>query len=145
MPTTTETTIVDAPQSAVFDYVADFSHLAEWDPTFVRSDRVDSGPIDVGSTFDCRLVILDVQVPMALEVVRYERPHRVVLQGTGDGFSTREEITVASIDDGTVEVTYTSELDIDEPEWLDAASRPVFTVVGKAAIHGLHRHLEQDL
>lgn len=145
MPTTTETTTVDAPQEDVFDYVADFSHLAEWDPTFVRSDRVDSGPIDVGSTFDCRMVILDVQVPMALEVVRYERPHRVVLEGMGDGFRTREEITVAPSDDGTVEVAYTSEFDTDTAEWLDAASAPVFTVVGKAAMHGLHRHLEQDL
>lgn len=145
MPTTTETTTVDAPQDDVFDYVADFSHLAEWDPTFVRSDRVDSGPIDVGSTFDCRLVILDVQVPMALEVVRYERPHRVVLEGMGDGFSTREEITVAPTGEGAVEVAYTSEFDTDRSEWLDAASQPIFTVVGKAAIHGLRRHLEQDL
>ncbi len=145
MPTTTETTTVEAPQPDVFDYVADFSHLAEWDPTFVQSERVGSGPIDVGSTFDCRLVILDVQVPMALEIVRYERPHRVVLEGTGDGFTTREEITVAPTEGSSVEVTYTSEFDTDRHEWLDAASGPVFSLVGKAAIHGLHRHLEQDL
>lgn len=145
MPITTETATVEAAQGDVFDYVADFSHLAEWDPTFVRSDRVGSGPIDVGSTFDCRLVVLDVQVPLALEVIRYERPHRVVLEGIGDGLSTREEITVSPAGDGMVEVAYTSEFHTDKPEWLDAASQPVFTVVGKAAMYGLRRHLEQDL
>lgn len=145
MPTTTETTTVDAPREDVFDYVADFSHLAEWDPTFVSSERVDEGPLDVGSTFDCRMVVLDVQVPMALEITRYERPHRVVLEGTGDGFTTREEITVGPAGDGRqVEVAYTSEFDTDKPDWIDAMGAPIFTVVGKAAIRGLHEHLEQE-
>lgn len=144
MPTTTETTTVDAPQQDVFDYVADFSHLAEWDPTFVVSDRVDEGALGVGSTFDCRMVVLDVQVPVALEITRYERPQRVVLQGTGDGFTTREEITVAPAAAGGVEVSYTSEFDTDTPDWVDAMGAPVFTVVGKAAVRGLHHHLERD-
>lgn len=144
VPTTTETITVDAAQGDAFDYVADFSHLAEWDPTFVLSERVDDGPLGVGSTFDCRMVVLDVQVPMALEIVEYERPSRVVLQGTGDGFTTREEITVAPTAAGGSELTCTSEFDSDRPDWVDAMGAPVFTVVGKAAVHGLHRHLEQD-
>ncbi len=144
MPTTTETTTVDASQGDAFDYVADFSHLAEWDPTFVLSERVDDGPLGVGATFDCRLVVLDVRVPMALEITEYERPSRVVLQGTGDGFTTREEITVAPTSSGGSEVTYTAEFETDKPDWVDAMGAPVFTVVGKAAIRGLHEHLEQD-
>lgn len=144
MPTTTETTTVDTSQEDAFDYVADFSHLAEWDPTFVSSDRVDDGPIEVGSTFDCRMVVLDVQVPMALEITQYERPTRVVLQGRGHGFTTREEITVAPTATGGCEVTYTSEFDTDTPGWVDAVGAPLFSLVGKAAVRGLHDHLERD-
>lgn len=144
MPTTTETTTVDAAPADAFDYVADFSHLAEWDPTFVLSERVDDGPLGVGSTFDCRMVVLDVRVPMALEITEYERPDRVVLRGTGDGFTTREEISVAPTESGGSEITYTSEFDTDRPDWVDAMGAPVFTVVGKAAVRGLHEHLERD-
>lgn len=145
MPETTETTTVDGPREDVFRRVADFSRLAEWDPTFVHSERVDDGPLGVGSTFDCRMRVVDVEVPMVLEVVEYDEPSHVTLSGSGDGFTTREEITVGAPDgEGRVRVTYASGFDTDTPDWLDALGQPAFTLVGKAAIRGLHDHVEAD-
>lgn len=142
MPETTETTTVDGPQDHVFRRVADFSQLAEWDPTFVRSDRIDDGPLGVGSSFDCLLSVLDVQVPLMLEITEFDAPHRVELRGTGDGFTTHERITVAPAEGNQVDVTYFSEFDTDKPDWVDALGQPMFTLVGKSAIRGLHDHLE---
>ena len=143
MPHTTETTTVEGDQDQLFAAVADFSQLAEWDSTFVRSDRIDDGPLDVGATFDCVLTIADVHVPMALEITRFEAPDRVELEGTGDGFRTHEEITLAPNTGDRVEVTYTSRFDTDKPDWVDALGQPVFALAGKAAIRGLQDHLQE--
>jgi dehydrogenase/reductase SDR family protein 12 len=144
VPRTTETTTVTATQESAFAEVADFSHLAEWDPTFVRSDRVDDGPLGVGSTFDCEMTILDVRVPLLLEITRYDAPQHVTLEGRGSGFTTREDITVRGVGEGRVEVTYDSAFDTDKPDWVDAMGQPAFTLVGKAAIRGLRDHLEEE-
>lgn len=143
MPHTTETTTVEGDQRQLFAAVADFSRLADWDPTFIRSERTDDGALDVGATFDCLLTILDVQVPMALQITRFEAPDRVELEGTGDGFRTHEEIVLAPNIGDRVEVTYTSQFDTDNPDWVDALGQPVFLLAGKAAIRGLQDHLQE--
>jgi hypothetical protein len=43
------------PAAEVFDYVADFTTNAEWDPGTVSADRIGGGPIGLGS--ECRLVV----------------------------------------------------------------------------------------
>jgi hypothetical protein len=84
-----------------------------------------------------------VDLDLTLEIVDLAEPNRVELRGSGDGFSTREEITVAPVEGGS-EVTYTSAFDTDKPDWVDAATKPAFTLVGKAAINGLERELGRD-
>jgi uncharacterized protein YndB with AHSA1/START domain len=143
MPETTETTTIDRPVEEVFRYLADFSNLAEWDPTFDRSERLDDGPLRVGSRFHVVGSTAGVDLDLTLEIVDLAEPNRVELRGSGDGFSTREEITVAPVEGGS-EVTYTSAFDTDKPDWVDAATKPAFTLVGKAAINGLERELGRD-
>lgn len=142
MPHITETTTVAGDQEELFDAVADFSRLPEWDRSYVGSERVDaSRPLDVGATYDCVLAVRDAQVPMVLRITGFEPPRRVQLEGVGDGFTTHEEIAVAPNIGGRVEVTYTSRLDTDDPDWVDALGQPVFSLVGKAVLRGLHDHL----
>jgi uncharacterized protein YndB with AHSA1/START domain len=143
MPETTETTTLPRPADEVFRYLADFGNLAEWDPMFERSERRDSGPLGVGSRFRAVGSVAGNDLPLELEVVEFDEPRRVVLQGQGDGISTREDLRVEPTDGGC-EVTYTSSFETDKPDLVDAASKPGFVLVGKRAIRGLEEELGTD-
>jgi dehydrogenase/reductase SDR family member 12 len=144
VPETTESTVVSTrDQREVFDYLADFSNLAEWDPTFVRSERLDDGPLGVGSRFEAVMKLAGREVEIAWTVTEYDAPNRVVLDGAADRFTSQEDVRVEPVDEGT-KVTYTGRFDTDAPDLLDATSKPAFLLVGKAAIRGMHRELEEQ-
>lgn len=144
MPETTETTTVSTKDPReVFDYLADFSNLAEWDPTFVRSERLDDGPIGVGSRFEAVMKLLGREVEILWTVSEYDAPNRVVLDGASEKFTSQEDVRVEAVDAGT-KVTYTGRFDTDAPDLVDASSKPAFLLVGMAAIKGMHRKLEEE-
>jgi uncharacterized protein YndB with AHSA1/START domain len=140
MPETTETTRLPRPAEEVFPYLADFGNLAEWDPMFDRSERLDDGELGLGSRFHVVGSVAGSDLPLDLEIVEYDRPHRVVFQGHGDGLRTREDLRVQPTTDGC-EVTYTSSFETDRSDLLDAASKPAFVLIGKRAIRGLEERL----
>jgi uncharacterized protein YndB with AHSA1/START domain len=140
MPETTETTRLPRPAEEVFPYLADFGNLAEWDPMFERSERVDAGALGVGARFHVVGSVAGSDLPLELEIVEYDEPRRVVFHGTGDGLTTREDLRVEPTADGC-EVTYTSSFETDKPDLLDAASKPGFVLIGKRAIRGLEDRL----
>jgi uncharacterized protein YndB with AHSA1/START domain len=142
MPETTETTQLPRPAEEVFRYLADFSNLAEWDPMFERSERVDDGPLGVGARFHVVGSVAGSELTLDLEIVEYDEPRRVVFRGTGDGLRTREDLEVAPTAEGC-EVTYTSSFETDKPDVVDAASKPGFVLVGKRAIRGLEQQLDR--
>jgi hypothetical protein len=143
VPETTETTVVDRDRTEVFRYLADFSHLADWDPSFDRSERLDAGPLGEGARFKAVMSFLGNDVEIDFTCTHYDEPNRVVLDGVSDRFTTQEDIRVASTPDGT-EVTYTGSFDTDAPDLLDATTKPGFFFVGKSAIRGMHRTLSGD-
>jgi hypothetical protein len=65
--------------AAAFDAVADFTSSARWDPGIASARRLDEGPLGVGSRFEVRYRFGPVTSPLVYEIVRYERPRRVVL------------------------------------------------------------------
>jgi hypothetical protein len=144
VPETTETTIVDThDQAAVFRYVADLGNLADWDPSFDESERLDDGPLGEGSRFRGVMSFAGRDIEIAWTLTHYDEPNRVVLDGSSDRFTTQEDIRVAPVDEGT-EVTYTGRFDTDAPDLVDALTKPGFFFVGKAAIAGMHERLERE-
>lgn len=143
MPETTETTVVDRDRTEVFRYLADFGNLADWDPSFARSERLDAGPLAEGSRFRATMEFLGNEVAIDFTCTHYDEPNRVVLDGVAERFTTQEDIRVASTPEGT-EVTYTGSFDTDAPDLLDASTKPGFFFVGKAAIRGMQRTLTAD-
>lgn len=139
MPETTETVTFDRPAQDVFDRLADFSRLSEWDPMFDESVRLDDGPLGVGSRFRVRGSTMGSEIELELEVIEYEPPSRIFLRGTGEDMWTTEDLRVASTDGGGCEVTYHSSFETDRPDAVDAATKPVFFLIGKAAIRGMER------
>lgn len=141
MPETTETTVVDdRDQVKVFRYLADFGNLADWDPSFDDSRRLDDGPLGVGSRFAATMSLAGRSIDVEWTLTHYDEPNRVVLDGGSDRFTSQEDIRVEAVDDGT-KVTYTGRFDTDAPDLIDAATKPAFFFVGKAAIGGLRRTL----
>ena len=143
MPETSETTTFTRPPQEVFDRVADFGRLDEWDPMFTHAEQVDDGPIGVGTRFHTVGSAAGSDFELTLQVVAYDAPRHIALEGTGDGLSTREEITVEPHDDGC-EVTYWSRFETDKPDLVDAMAKPAFLVVGKRAISGMRDWLGED-
>jgi carbon monoxide dehydrogenase subunit G len=84
-----------------FDYVADFSTTAEWDPGVVAAARLDDDPIGVGTRFSVTSAFGDRQLPLVYEITTYERPARVVLIGTGRMFRGEDEIAFTPTSTGT--------------------------------------------
>jgi carbon monoxide dehydrogenase subunit G len=136
MPETTETATFARPAQEVFDLLADFGNLADWDPMFEESMRLDDGPVDVGSRFKVKGTIAGSAFDLDMEVVEYDRPQRVVVKGTGDGLETLEDISVHPTNEGC-EVTYHSRFETDKPDIVDTASKPAFVAIGKRAINGM--------
>jgi uncharacterized protein YndB with AHSA1/START domain len=136
MPETTETATFARPAQEVFDLLADFGNLADWDPMFEESMRLDDGPLEVGSRFKVKGAIAGSNFDLDMEVVELDRPHRVVVKGVGDGLETREDISVRATTEGC-EVTYHSAFETDKPDIVDAASKPAFIAIGKRAINGM--------
>jgi carbon monoxide dehydrogenase subunit G len=141
VPETTETETFDRPADEVFHFLADFGRLAEWDPMFERSERLDDGPIGVGSRFRAVASMLGRQLPLEFTVARYDEPRHVVIHGAGDGVRTTEDITVEPAGTGC-EVTYRSAVETDKPDLVERLATPAYTVVGKRAMRGLRDALE---
>lgn len=142
MPETTETITVDRPIADVFTRVADFSDLAEWDPTFDSSRRTDDGPLGLGSSFQVRGSTAGQELDLVLTITEYDPPRRVVFSGKGEGIDTTERVEVAPTDGGGSEVTYHSAFETERSDLLDAAMQVPFWFVGKSTIRRLQDWLE---
>jgi carbon monoxide dehydrogenase subunit G len=141
MPSTTETITVARPAETVLEELADFSRLSEWDPMFDESERLDAGPLRVGSRFRAAGSVAGASFELTMELVAYEPGRRVALTGQGDGLATREDISVAPTDDGC-EITYDSSFETDKPAIVEALADPAFTAAGKRTMSSMRAWLE---
>lgn len=138
----TETIDVAAGQEETFDFVAQWQHLDEWDPTFERAERLTDGPVRQGSMF--RTVMSagpgdDVEIRYRIE--EHEPHDRLVLRGEADSFTTVDTITFEPIEGGT-RITYDASVETGAPDWVDALGTPLFKLVGKfGAARGLRDRL----
>ena len=129
------------PEEA-FDYLAEFSHAAEWDPGVVRGESLDDAPVRAGSRFRLMSRVLGRDVPLEYTVVALDRPRRVVLQADRPALRSTDEIRFLPVD-GRTEVTYDADLRLKGPlgRVLDPVLAVVFRRIGDRAAAGLRRAL----
>lgn len=107
MTTTLKRTItVPGERNAVFDYIADFSNAAEWDPGVVSGSRRDDDPLGVGSEFDITVDFKGRKMDTVYRLTEYDRPDRVVFVGGTGSFQSTDEITVTPSTDGRLRIDY---------------------------------------
>lgn len=84
-----------------FDFIADFGNAMHWDPGVATSQRVGDAPTGPGSRSSLGVRMGSRVVPMEYRVTAFERPSRVVLEGTGSGVTATDEIRFTPSATGT--------------------------------------------
>lgn len=134
---------VNATIEGAFDYVADFSTTAEWDPGIAEASRLDVGPSREGSRFRVVAEFNGRHLPLEYTITAFDRPRRVVLVGEGDTFHGVDEISFESTEGGTI-VTYVADLHLKGIARLaEPFMKGRFEELGRKAVEGLQRELDR--
>lgn len=137
--TLSETIEVARPLEEVFAYIADFSHIEEWDPAVARGTRVNKQPLGVGSEF---LVELKLGVDLHYRVIDWVAERLLRMTVTSIAFSALETIEFERVPAGT-KVTYTAAFEFSLPAAAMAQAFPgVMAQVGSRTAAGMKRALE---
>jgi hypothetical protein len=129
------------PPDEAFAYMADFSNARVWDPGVSRAERLDEGPIRVGSAFDVVARFAGRDVQLRYEIVEHAAPSRVVLEARRPGFVSRDTITVTAAEHGCV-VRYDALLEFAGLRRLfDPMMQRMFNGVGADAEAGMREAL----
>ena len=97
------------PIDETFAYVADFANSQEWDPGVATAERLDPGPVGVGSRYRLGVRMGGRVAPMEYRISVFEPPTRVVLTGEGSGVTAVDDIRFEPAGDGT-RVDYTADI-----------------------------------
>jgi uncharacterized protein YndB with AHSA1/START domain len=133
-------TTVTSPESpvGVFDYLADFSSAAEWDPGVSEARSLTPEPLRAGARFHLVANFLGRRVPLEYRTVEIDPPHRVVLRAESGSAVSEDTITVRALPGSGSEVTYDARL---EPRGALRLAGPVlgllFRRIGDRARAGL--------
>jgi carbon monoxide dehydrogenase subunit G len=136
-------TRITSPKNAeqVFDYMAKFSNVKEWDPTVVKAEMIGDGEIRIGTRFHVLVRWLGREIPLEYTIMEYQRPGRVVLRAENSTTVTEDTITVEAVGEGC-ELTYQVQLKLKGAMKLFA---PLFGLalkrLGDNAAAGLRREL----
>ena len=128
--------------SAAFDYLADFSSVAEWDPSAVRARMLGEAPGE-GTEFLVVVRFGGREIELTYRTIAYEPPSRIVLRAESPTVISEDTITVRPVGGGC-EITYDAAL---RPRGLMRIADPLlgllFKRLGDNAAAGLRRELGQ--
>lgn len=110
MTTISRTFTVDPSPQTVIDYLKDFTHAEEWDPGTETCERLDSGPVAVGSTWHNVSKIAGVSTELTYELKELT-DDKVVFHGENETASTIDNISVKPHGTGS-EITYEAEIEM---------------------------------
>lgn len=117
---------IAAPVGEVFDMVADERNEPRYNPRIVRAEKVSEGPVSRGARFVAEPKGMGAKGQMTMEVVEYDRPHRLRTVVRSSYMQVDGTVTFEEVDGGT-------QLSWDWDMGLVGAMRvltPVLAVVG---------------
>ena len=132
----------DGAVGATFDYLADFSNAADWDPGVANVTRLDTGKPRIGSRFDVEVSTLGTRQILRYEITRLERPFLITFEARTRILHSRDEIKLVPTSDGT-HLTYNARLSLSPALRLaDPALQLLFESIGSRARDGLAAALD---
>ncbi len=78
----------------VFDYLARFSSVAEWDASVLSAEMLTPEPVEAGSEFKVVVRSLGRQLPFVYRISTFDRPHVVTLVADTGRLRSEDTITV---------------------------------------------------
>lgn len=126
-----------------FAFIADFVTSAQWDPGVASAERIDSGPVKVGSRYRLGVRVGGRVTPMEYTITHLEAPRRVVLAGEGSGVVAVDDIGFEPAGTGTT-ISYTADIRL---RGLMALLSPfaggAFRRIARDAREGMQRTLDE--
>lgn len=137
-----EEAVVQVPLKEAFEYTADFSKIADWDPGIAESSQIGGGPIGIGTGFRLMVSFGSSRIPMTYTITSFEPPNRVELVGEGSNLRAVDEITFTQDLNGT-RILYVADLHFKGPLRFAAPFlAPLLKRTGRKAVRGLASALE---
>ncbi len=101
---------VNRQPDIVVNYLKDFANAVEWDPGTKRCVQQDTGPIQVGTTWDNVSEIRGRETELTYRLTRLE-PGHLIFQGTNKTATSTDDITITASGDGAgSSITYRAEI-----------------------------------
>ena len=122
----------------IFDYLADFRSVAEWDPSMQSATLVSGTPGEVGARYELVMSTLGRETTLVYEAIEVQRPDRIVLRCETDSLVSLDTITVSD----SAEVTYDAHLEL---KGLKKVAEPALQVGLVLASERAKRSLEEKL
>ena len=132
-----------SPWSAeqVFDYMAMFSNVSEWDPTAAEAHPVDGDQPGEGARFHVLVKWMGRELPLEYTTTAYERPRRLVLRAENATTISEDTVTVRPTESGC-EMVYDARLTLKGlARVIDPLFGLAFKRLGDNAADGLRREL----
>jgi Polyketide cyclase / dehydrase and lipid transport len=92
---------IDAPVEEVFDLVADERNEPRYNPRIVGAEKLSEGPVGRGARFVAQPKGMGAQGRMTLEVLEYDRPHRLHNIVRSSYMQVDGTLTFEEVDGGT--------------------------------------------
>jgi hypothetical protein len=125
----------------VFDYMAMFSNVTEWDPTAAEAYPVGGASPGEGTRFHVLVKWMSREIPLEYTTTVYERPRRLVLRAENATTVSEDTVTVTPTESGC-EMVYDARLQL---KGLARIADPLFGLafkrLGDNAAAGLRREL----
>jgi uncharacterized protein YndB with AHSA1/START domain len=93
--------MIHAPVDEVFDMVADERNEPRYNPRIVRAEKVSEGPVGRGARFVAEPKSMGAKGAMTLEVLEYDRPHRLHNVVRSSYLQVDGTLTFEEVDGGT--------------------------------------------
>ena len=134
--------LTSKPADQVYDYMADFTSVEQWDETVTEAKLIGNQQPGKGARFSVTFKLAGRENTFEYETIEAERPHRFLLRAESGTVVSLDEVTVREVAEGT-ELTYDAKL---EPKGLMKIADPVlgllFKRLGDNAAKGLARELD---
>ncbi len=138
----TGTILTSKPAEEVYDYMADFRSVEQWDETVTEAKLLGNQKPGKGARFSVTFKFAGRENTFEYETVEAERPYRLLLRAESGTVTSLDEVTVREVLEGT-ELVYDAKL---EPKGVTKVADPLlgllFKRLGDNAAKGLARELD---
>jgi uncharacterized protein YndB with AHSA1/START domain len=141
-----ETARFEQDPATVFAALTDPERLAAWHHGFDGAERLDEGPLAVGSRLRLTARVDGRPATLDVEVVELEPSRRLQLRAASDDVRSLATLTVREVEGGC-EVTASSGASVDdEPDagGPEPAANPAFADLGSSLLDGLRAAVADD-